>query len=330
MARILDQVVGHSEVLPGLLHLVEKQQFPGTLLLAGRQGIGRMLIARGLAQALNCERGAAACGECGSCLRIAKNVSEAFTVIEADSNQIKAEQARGVLDLVSLQSPCRARVIVFAQAELLNAQAANTLLKVLEEPPQRTHFILLAPSSRHLLATIRSRCVQVTLKPIRYDDMIKKLGADAPSWVVRSSQGSFSRANELMQGAEVRELALEMLRWWVESPQAYLRPAFRERVKDRTLALPMARLFQCFFRDIEISRCMGEQAELINQDQDGLFAQIAERLEDPSFVFRLALGLERELLKSRDSLLLFEEFWIRSHAVAMESKPPKLPTELTA
>lgn len=313
MARILDQVVGHRDLIERLLLAKAKNQFPQTLLFSGPEGVGRALVARGLAQALCCSQDPQGCGECGSCLRIAKNQSEALRIVEAEKNQIKIEQAREILDFLSLQTTTPFRVVIFPQAEILNQQAANALLKILEEPPPQTIFFLIARSPQHVLATVRSRAVNVSFSPLSIEELGRRV--KAPAWALAAAQGSFSRLNEMMNTSENRDVAVETLSWWFESPQAYLRPAFRERTKDRALAQQLARDFQAFFRDVKFAD-QGLREGLSFADQKELLQKGLGHAAEADKVFQLALGLEKELASgSRDSQLVFEEFWIRSHGI---------------
>ncbi len=309
MARILDQVIGHRQAIEQLLNAKSRGVFPSTLLFSGPDGIGRALIARGIAQALCCQVEPDGCGTCGSCLRIEKNQSESLRTVVAEKNQIKIEQSREILNFLSLRIQGPARIVIFENAELLNPQAANALLKVLEEPPEKTFFILIARSVRHVLPTIRSRAVHVPFHPLSADELAQKV--KAPRWALEAAHGSFHRLGELQNSSEGRDDAIEMFKWWFEAPQAYLRTAFRERVKDRTLAIQLAKDFQGFFRDVTLVQ-NGISSGLSFPDQHELALQAENSSVDEAF--RLAVGLERELMTgSRDSLLAFEEFWIRSH-----------------
>lgn len=312
MARILSSVVGHRETIERLLDAKVRGVFPTTLLFTGPEGVGRSLIARGLAQALCCDREPDGCGECGSCIRIEKNQSESLRLVTAEKNMIKIEQSREILDFLSLRSISGRRVVIFDGAETLNHQAANALLKVLEEPPEGTIFILIARSPNQVLPTVLSRAVHVAFHPLSVAELASKVRA--PQWALEAAHGSFHKLADLLNSTESRENAIEMFNWWFETPQAYLRPTFRERVKDRELALQLARDFQGFFRDITLVQS-GIQSGLSFPDQRELFKKADELGERVDNAFSLAVGLERELSSgSRDSLLAFEEFWIRSHA----------------
>ncbi|PWU14021.1 MAG: hypothetical protein C5B49_13825, partial [Bdellovibrio sp.] len=303
VARLLDQVVGHREILARLLEARSEDRLPGTMLFTGPDGVGRKLVAHALAQAICCPVHKHGCGTCGSCLRIAHRQSESVLWIAAEKNQIKIEQSRAVLDFLSLQAWAGSRVVIFENAEGLNPQASNALLKILEEPPPQSYFFLIARSPRHVLPTVRSRAVHIPFHPLAAADLAKKVqstaqvgafgtSADAtggvPAWMLEAAQGSFARLQDLME-SETRGPSIEMITWWLESPQAYLRPAFRERTKERLTASQIARHFQGFFRDLALRRA-GVRRGLCFPDQAELLERAKPWLPQAPSIFRLALG----------------------------------------
>lgn len=239
----------------------KKGNVTGTFLLVGSDQEAKLKSALHLAGILVCET-SVGCGLCGPCIRVAKQQSEALLILRLEKSQINIEQARDVLQFLQLQSISRHRIVIVDQAQALNASAANSLLKVFEEPPMGTVIFLLAPTPKHVLPTLRSRSMI-----LKYSD------------------------SDVEPDEEVLDVVLDTLKNWEKDPQFYLRPAFKERVKDRELAKKLAVGFQKHFRDSFFEN------------------------SEASKLFNLSVGLERELnLGSRDGLLVFEEFWIRSQA----------------
>jgi DNA polymerase-3 subunit delta' len=146
------------------------------LLLAGPRGVGKGALAQTWARALLCEKplaGGAACGGCPACHWFDSGTHPDFRLVslqEKTSKEgetkmaaaIEVEQARETVEFVQL-STYRAgfRVVVVDPADTLNLAAANALLKVLEEPPLNTVFVLVSDQPRRLLPTIRSRCTRI-------------------------------------------------------------------------------------------------------------------------------------------------------------------------
>ncbi|MBR6026598.1 MAG: DNA polymerase III subunit delta' [Neisseriaceae bacterium] len=153
-----------------------QDKLPNAWLLIGQRGVGKRTFARHLSTALLCENPSSpfvACGKCQSCHLSSQNshpdLYELTPIIEDEDNakkllQIKIEAVRKMIESVHL-TPLRAkrRVVLIHPAESMNVQAANALLKVLEEPSDTVIFILIAHSRDRLLPTIKSRCRQFLL-----------------------------------------------------------------------------------------------------------------------------------------------------------------------
>ena len=221
MARLLASVLGHQEQIERLLTAIQNDHLPHALLFVGASGIGKRTVAFAVAQALLCEKNQTACGVCGGCLRAEKafvdgNGSEGILALAPEKNQIKLEQAKEILEFLNLRSLSKNRVIIVDGADYLNPQASNSLLKIIEEPPANTYFILTAPSPSHVMSTIRSRSQIVRFSPLHLSDMKKK--AIAPEWALRACGGSFERLAMLIdkEELEIRESAVGFLEAWIE------------------------------------------------------------------------------------------------------------------
>jgi DNA polymerase-3 subunit delta' len=318
MARILDQVLGHALAKERLLNAIRENRLASTLVFVGGDGTGRRKVALGVAQTLVCERHEIpACGECPACIRIEKQQSESLFLLAPEKNQIKIEQSRELIRFFNLQTLGRARVAIVDEAQTMNVQAANALLKTLEEPPVRSHIILIASSNRHLLPTVRSRAQVIRFGPLTRSE-VAQLQGDAEEWALRACRGSLRHLQDL-QGEDAREVR-QGAATWLESlcrdPHGYLNPEFRELVKARDSALRISRFWSAFFRDALVLKAGGEALtdELLNPDLQPLLQTLAGRstswLNDCG---RRVLQLEPGLLHNRDGLLLFEDYWIKSH-----------------
>lgn len=222
--RILDQVVGHAKIIERLLKTVEQGRLPPSWLFVGAKNQGKKMVALGIAQAFLCERSRLACGECAPCRRVANRQSEGLIVIEPEGAVIKVETARQIVADLSLAVLGRGRVVIIDDAEKLGAQAGNALLKSVEEPPPRTHFILLTTSRDAVLGTLRSRSQVVrfgsltdsecaTLGRENADDEIRiQAREDFRTMFVGSGRPDFARLRERVAS---RETALLYLKLWL-------------------------------------------------------------------------------------------------------------------
>lgn len=201
-------------------------------LFEGQAGVGKFLAALGLAQALVCERREAgvdrACGVCSACERtvlregerrprhpdvavVARGLYEPAVIgrKSPESQEISVDQIRTVVLAHAGYGPHegRARVFILRGAEELGLSAANALLKMLEEPLPRTHFVLVTDEGERLLPTLRSRTLSVRFGPLPdsiLSTLLRERGHGEPGEVLARAEGSVARALELL-GEEGQE-----------------------------------------------------------------------------------------------------------------------------
>lgn len=310
MARMLDFVLGHQETIKKMVESFENGRPGQTFLFVGPGGIGKKLTAMGFAQALLCPSSKRGCGKCPSCFRMSQGSHEGLKVIAPSGANIKMEQAKEVLEFLSLKSLTGNRVIIIDQAQTLNPQAANSLLKTLEEPPEGTFFFLIAPSVAGILPTIRSRSRIVQFRPLTQEDLGKKV--KAPTWALKAAGGSFEKLAQLQEGPEqeVREKAVEILTLFIQDSDFLLNELWRTEFKDRAQGQRMIAYWIGFVKDA-ICLQEGAKTQIVNLDQAPLIKSLAEL--DRQYLLRLvqkALQVEQAFGANRDPQLVVEEFYI--------------------
>jgi DNA polymerase-3 subunit delta' len=169
------QVIGQDSTTSYLQHCLETGGLAHAYLLAGPAHVGKTTLALNLAQALNCDGAVPPCGECPSCRRIASLNHADVQIIRLVSNgdserqrtEIGIDQIRQLQHTASLPPfEGRHKVFIMEEAALLSTEAANCLLKTLEEPADRVIFLLLTASEGQLLPTVVSRCQRLELLPV--------------------------------------------------------------------------------------------------------------------------------------------------------------------
>jgi DNA polymerase-3 subunit delta' len=185
-------VLGHEPIRALLARGLERGRLPHALLFAGPEGVGKKTLALAVSRALLCEGGPErpcdACRACGKILRASQKLPEwrgaaqdaddpllanyrlhpdlvlAEPLARGVRAEIRIEQVRELVrEIAGKPFEARARAFVIDEAHLMTEQAANSLLKSLEEPPVTSHVILVSASPQTLLPTIRSRCQTVRL-----------------------------------------------------------------------------------------------------------------------------------------------------------------------
>ena len=217
---------GNSETVHRLREMLARDRFPHAVIIAGPEGSGKYTLALMLARAMNCLQRPESdglpdyCGVCENCRRIGEaadleaRCAEAVEtregmrdtdkretrilvqthpdvlVIPPDPPQmmIKVDQVRHVIDTIHYKpAEARQRVFIFADSAFMK-EAANALLKILEEPPEFATIFLLARNPGDLLATIRSRCITFSLSPLSQQEIEEHLGRHHPEWNARQRQ----------------------------------------------------------------------------------------------------------------------------------------------
>lgn len=158
-------IVGHDKPKGLLSSMIEKDRLPHALLFSGPPGVGKSSLALAVVKRLFCDKGTA-CGACRPCQNVIRGTHPDLRLIRSDDS-IGIDTLRSVTKEV-YESPYEApiRVILIDGAEQMTREAANALLKTLEEPPPQNLFILIASSEKDVPLTIRSRCMRVGFGPI--------------------------------------------------------------------------------------------------------------------------------------------------------------------
>ena len=207
------QVIGQDKNLALLDYSLKTGSVAHAYLLVGPRHVGKGTLALNLSQALNCDQPGPPCGQCHSCRRIMEGKHADVTGIGLGSKaEIGIDDIRGLQRLANLppyEGKCK--VFIIDDAEHLSTEAANALLKVLEEPPQRVVWILLAAEEERLLPTIVSRCQRLALRPVSSEQAQKILvnsydvDVDRASLLAQLCHGRFGWAVAALANEEVLE-----------------------------------------------------------------------------------------------------------------------------
>jgi len=185
-------------------------------LFTGPPGSGRSLAARAFAAALLCDR--QGCGECPSCRQVAAGTQADLLLVRPDGLSYGVRQTRDLV-LKAAAAPVygRWRIVLFEDADRCTEQAANALLKAIEEPSPRTVWLLCAPYADDLPTTIRSRCRLVSLVTPRtaaVTEVLEREGipAERARAAALAAQGHIGRARRLATDEEATRRRGEVLR----------------------------------------------------------------------------------------------------------------------
>ena len=286
-----DEIRGHSRQVRILKSMLASGQLPHAFLFTGIEGIGKRTVATGFVKALNClTLPDDFCGQCLQCSKIDKQVHPDVMIVEPEKNVLKIEQMRELQqEIIYKPLEGKKKAVIIDAAEKMNAQAANCLLKTLEEPPEDTVLVLIAHSVSDMLPTVLSRCQRLHFSPLCDDDissLLARQGMDAQQTgrLLPLAQGSLQRAimfagcdfvsrrekiaERLGQGAgaalkladdlarddEVLPMALEFLESWYRDLLVLLEGASDARLYNADLADDLAHAAAGATRDSVIEK----------------------------------------------------------------------------
>jgi DNA polymerase III subunit delta' len=345
---------GNSEIVYRLRDMLARDHFPHAVVLAGGRGSGKYTLALMLAQAMNCLNRPQAdglpdfCGTCANCTRIAQSIdldARFAEAVEARENlretdkketrifvqthpdvlvippdppqmMIKVDQVRRVIETIYYRpAEGREKVYIFTDSAFMK-EAANSLLKVLEEPPEFATIFLLTENAGELLPTIRSRSMVFTLGALSAEEIEKDLATNCPEWkpaqralVARLSEGAVGRARSFDVAAytAARDHALALLKSALvggeHSELFKITESYRPGAEGREKTEALIRTLYSLLRDLvfiesgapELIRNTDIAADLKRMAESADFAWItaaSDRLAD------VERGMRRNLLRS--------------------------------
>ncbi|MEW6670526.1 MAG: DNA polymerase III subunit delta' [Thermodesulfobacteriota bacterium] len=298
-----ESIIGQKQPIRILATLLRKGTIPHALLFCGSDAAGKKTAALTFAMASNClnqpgltSRADAPplltgdvsfnevnpCGDCPACRKILSGNHPDILTISPSGPIIRIAQIRSLCECVSMKPyEARRRFVIISDAQAMNPEAGNALLKLLEEPPDRTFFILLAGQISDLLPTIASRCQQIHFNPLPRKDLqtllVEKenLPPNEAAVIADLANGDYARALFLSRPSK----GTDWKRWrrWLLNASGLKQPAqlsknpigfrlmFAEQLSSNKEILPDAlEILKVWLRDLVICKFCPEK--IINTD----------------------------------------------------------------
>ncbi len=244
-----------------LANMLRSGRMANGLLFWGPEGVGKRMAAIELAKAVNCGQGDGnACGTCLSCRKVAhSNHPDVKIIVPSGKSRNIAVDVIDSINELAAYRPYEStwRVVIFDDVHRMGEAAQNHFLKTLEEPPSKTMFVLVTPSPRMLLPTIRSRCQQVrfgSLHPATVAELLRR-DHDIPESTALAlasvAQGQMSRALDLVVSGK-RDAVLHVM----------------EELANGADPLTMSEGFATHVRQQQDALRAALKAEAANQDED--------------------------------------------------------------
>ena len=174
-----NEIIGHHNIVSQLQNAVKSGRIAGAYLFSGIKGVGKETVAMYFARLILCENEDNVdlpCGTCGGCRKIANDNHPDLRIIRPDGAQIKIDQIRELQQEIHyLPFDADRKVYILVNTERMNEEAANSLLKTLEEPPSVSTIVLLTENIESILPTIRSRCQNLPFYPMPQQELAASL-----------------------------------------------------------------------------------------------------------------------------------------------------------
>jgi DNA polymerase-3 subunit delta' len=326
------QVVGQSRVVSLLQRSLEQGSIAHAYLVVGPPHVGKMTLALELAQAVNCQEAEPPCGVCHSCQKIASGKHADVQIVGLEANnsaEISIDRIREIQHSSNLPPfEGKYKVFIIERAELMSTEAANCLLKTLEEPPAGVIFILLTTSGRVLPATVVSRCQKLELPPLPASEVENVLGQrwgierQRAELLARLSHGclgwAISAASDerlLQQRTERLEGLLNIIGGDYAVRFAYVPQLVAWFGQRRGLVEEILDLWLDWWRDLLLVK-LGSSSAVTNVDHESMLVDMAGgyRLEEIRAVINGIQATGEQLRQNANPRLAFE--------VLMLSIPP--------
>ncbi|MDQ7843727.1 MAG: DNA polymerase III subunit delta' [Armatimonadota bacterium] len=317
-------------------------------LFVGPAGVGRTAAARAFAQLLNCERPHAqigdACGDCRACRLIGADQHPDVRLIDAERGLLldadPEEQKKKVIGIAQVRAlrrevafpplEGRCKVYIFVGADRMQVDAANSLLKILEEPPPQVVIILIAETTVPMLPTVVSRCqlVRFSLIPSAEIEqaLISRHGVDPgrARFMAALAGGQLGRAITWAASPEAlawREQALDLLERLETADPLERMDAAEAMAAEKGRLADLLDVAMFWFRDLLVWQETRDEALLINLDRKGKIAELAARIPPAVLSARITAVQEARdaLARNVHPRLLLEHLFLRL-------TPPAAPT----
>ncbi|MFO7980786.1 MAG: DNA polymerase III subunit delta' [Candidatus Aminicenantes bacterium] len=287
-----DDIIGNDRIKNILRKSLQRERLPGSLLFYGPEGVGKKETALVLAKALNClQKKDDSCEKCSSCEAVNKQIGTFPDVmrIQAEKETIQIDQIRLIKQAAYLRPMIgKKRVFIIEDAEKMNEEASNSLLKVLEEPPLFSHIILTTDNLFAILPTIKSRCQILKFTQISRQDVQKELierGTDEEKAKIISLlvQGNLQKALEFdwEEVNDQRKKAFNIFSSFLKGGKtaAFFKKYSRMQKKNFSEEFkPLLEMISSFCRDLILLKIGSPVMFLINPDYKDKLSKIEETM----------------------------------------------------
>lgn len=290
MATFKD-IIGHEQIISHLSSALKNKKVSHAYIFNGDDGIGKNMLSKAFAKALQCEAGYGdSCNMCRSCRQVESgNQPDIKWVKHEKQASIGVEDIRTQLnnDIAIKPYSSKYKIYIIDEAEKLTPQAQNALLKTIEEPPAYGIIMLLTSSVDALLPTIRSRCVTLNLKAVEFEKVQAFLmdQYQVPDYKARVcaafAQGNIGKAVRMANSPDFNELQEDILRILkhIDDMEVYeIMDAVKNLSEHKTDIYDIIDMMMVWYRDIMMLKITKDMNLLIYREEYRALNQKAKKI----------------------------------------------------
>lgn len=273
-------IIGHEQIIEHLQNAIAMDKVSHAYIINGPDKSGKMMLAEAFAMTVQCEQGGRdACLECHSCKQaLGRNQPDIIYVSHEKPNTISVNDIRTQVnnDIVIKPYSSRHKIYIIDEAEKMNVQAQNALLKTIEEPPAYAIILLLTTNADNFLPTILSRCVSLNIKAVPDETIEKYLMSNwqIPDYqaqiCVAFAQGNVGKAIQLASSSDFNELkssVLQLVKRLHEIDLYELTEAVKQIGEYKLQINDYFDLMMVWYRDVLYFKATGDVNGLIFKDE---------------------------------------------------------------
>ena len=320
------EIIGHEKPIKIIKSRIKFEKIGHSYLFTGQEGVGKKLAAIAFSKAINCtnlSKEQDPCNQCSACLKIEKGTSADFDMISPVDSVIKIEKIRKLKNDIYFQPlENKKKVTIIDDSDRMTTEASNSLLKILEEPPEFAVLILITAFPDAILPTILSRCCRLSFKPLTVEHQREillrniSLGKSQLENILKLSYGSPGKALDLAGNQQKMTLKSQYI-----ASMARMKP---EELIDcifhyEKVFPDIANHFQIFiemmilwFRDILFLKINMNENQLIFQDQISAAQKYAQYYTENKLITILEYlaNIPKELERHINQNTLLENLFI--------------------
>lgn len=289
MAKFKD-IIGQKQIKSNLQNSLKMKKISHAYIINGERSSGKEFIARVFSQALVCEKGGEdPCGECRACIQAEnRNHPDIRYVSHEKPASISVDDIRMQISADVSIKPYASeyKIYIVNEAEKMTVQAQNAILKTLEEPPAYVVIMLLTTNSGSFLQTIRSRCVEMDMKPVASNELKDYLMKEVfiPDYkadvCVAFAQGNVGKAREMAISDDftaVQSATLNLVKGVRDMELNEAVAAIKAMTEYKVDPSDYLDIIAIWYRDVLLFKATGEADHLVFRDELSTIRRVAQR-----------------------------------------------------